>query len=95
MKGYQGRISYDGRTITVAKRLRGEVTIPAEQVTAVEILRAGIGMMAIRFTVAGPTAPARTTAIGSTKDALNDPYSLPFRSGRRREFEALRDAVKQ
>lgn len=93
IKGYRGSVGFDGQQVTISKRVQGTVTIPVAQVTAVEINRAGLGMMAIRFAVAGGPAVQRQTALGSFADALNDPYSLPFRTRRRDEFARLRDAV--
>lgn len=93
IKGHRGSVAFDGRQVTISKRMRGQVTIPVGQVTAVEVSRAGFGMMAIRFAVAGAPSVQRQTALGSFTDALNDPYSLPFRTRRRDEFTRLRDAV--
>lgn len=95
VKGWQGRAVLDSRCVTVHRWMRGSTRIPVERIAAVEIVRAGVGFHAIRFNVAGGTLEKRRASpLGSYTDALRDPYSVLFRSGRRPEFEAFRDAVQ-
>lgn len=94
IKGYRSRVGFDGQTVTITKPIRGETRIPVGQVTAIEIGRAGLGLVAIKFVVPGAAPVARSNALGSTKDALNDPYSAVVRSGRRSELEELRQKVE-
>lgn len=94
VKGRHGTVTFDGQTVTITKPLRGETRIAARDIAAVEINRAGLGMLAIRFVTHG-AQPRRATAFGSTSAAQQDPYALVVRSGKRSEVEALREAVEQ
>jgi len=89
VKGYMGSVTFDGKVIRVAKKLRGQQSIPLEHVTSVGILNAGPGMRAIRFSVAGGSTAAAAVALGKHADFARDPYALTFKAGRVAEFEAL------
>lgn len=96
VKGWQGSAELNGAVVTVRRWMRGSTTIPVDRITAIEIVRAGVGFRAIRFNVAGGTVEARRASpLGSYTAALRDPYSVLFRSGRLGEFEAFRDAVQR
>ena len=69
--------------------MRGEQAIPLTSIGAVSIENAGIGMRAIRFSVAGGTAAGASVALGSHKDLANDPFALTFKKKDMPEFEAL------
>lgn len=84
-----GSVSFDGKTITVEKRLRGRQLIPVDHLTSVGILNAGPGMRAIRFSVAGGSTAAPSVALGSHRDLASDPYALTFRKKHLADFEAL------
>lgn len=94
VKGYMGSVSFDGTTVRVSKRLRGQQSIPLAQITSVGMLNAGPGMRAIRFSVAGGSIAAPAVALGSHKDFARDPYALTFRTKRLPEFEALAAEVE-
>lgn len=87
LKGYLGSVEFDGSTVTIRKKLRGQVRIPIGQIAGVVIVPAGIGMGGIRFDAAGGTTQRRVAPIGSHKDLASDPQALTFRSSRRAEFE--------
>lgn len=89
VKGYMGSVSFDGSTVTVAKKMRGSQQIPLSAVSAVAIENAGVGMRAIRFSVAGGTLRGASVVLGSHKDFANDPFALTFRKAKVSEFEAL------
>lgn len=94
LNGWQGRVACDGQRVTVSRWLRGTTTIPTSQIGSVEIVRAGIGFRAIRFSTQGGTLESRRRSpLGSYTAALRDPYAVLFRSGRRQEFETFRDEV--
>lgn len=94
VKGYRGRVSFDGQTVTISKALRGDTRLRVQDIAAVEINRAGIGLLAIRFVTAGSQG-TRTAALGSTKQAQEDPYAMVIRRKRRGEIEALRAEVEK
>ena len=89
VRGWQGSVSFDGERVTVSRWLRGRTTIPVSRVGAVEIVRAGVGFWAIRFSTGGGTLEARRagrtrtvpvfTVIRSTKE---EPGSIPAASPR-------------
>lgn len=96
LKGRAGGIEFDGRTVTVRRRYRGVVRVPASGVQAVEFGRAGLLWRYMRLVVPGATATARPrrAVVGSRRRARLDPYAVVFRAGRRGEFEALAAAVE-
>ena len=87
--GHLGSVTFDGTTVRIAKKMRGEQVIPRDAVSAVSIEPAGIGMRAIRFSVAGGTAARSSVALGSHKDLAADPFAVTFRKKALPEFEAL------
>lgn len=93
VKGHMGSVEFDGTTVTIEKSMRGRQTIPLEHVTSVGIVNAGVGMRAIRFSVAGGSTAGRSVALGSHRDLASDPYALTFRKKRLGEFEELAQAV--
>jgi Domain of unknown function (DUF4429)/Short C-terminal domain len=94
VKGHLGSVSFDGQTIVIEKKLRGATRIPVAAVQAVTIERAGIGMRAIRFSVAGGSLAHRQQALGNHKDAAQDPNALTFKKGSLHEFELFVAAVE-
>lgn len=88
-KGYMGEVSFDGRTVTIRKKMRGEVTLPLQAIQSVAIVPAGIGMSGIRFAIAGGTLSGDSKAIGSHRDLARDPYALTFRNKHKATFQAL------
>lgn len=95
VNGHLGSVTFDGTTVRVAKKLRGEQVIPLAAVGAVSIENAGIGMRAIRFSVAGGTSAGQSIALGSHKDTANDPFALTFKKKALPEFEALASQIQQ
>lgn len=96
VKGYGGRVSFDGTTVTLSKRGRGETRFNAERVQAVEFSRAGFGMRAIRFVLAGTEAvQSGRSVIGDHRSFAVDPYALTFRKRREPLFRELRNAVEE
>jgi hypothetical protein len=93
IKGHMGSVSFDGQFVRVSKAMRGEQAIPIAAVQGVSIERAGIGMRAIRFAVAGGTLAGPSMAIGSHADLANDPYALTFRKKHEADFRAFADQV--
>lgn len=93
--GHLGSVTFDGSTVRVAKKLRGEQVIPLAALGAVSIENAGIGMRAIRFSVAGGTMSGQSIAVGTHKDFANDPFALTFRKKALPEFEALVNEIQQ
>lgn len=94
IEGHFGSVEFDGRTVTVRKKLRGEVSIPLVSVQSVSIVPAGLGMSGIRFAVAGGTLAGASVALGNHKDVAQDPYALTFRNKHRGDFEGLANAVR-
>lgn len=94
LKGYLGSVEFDGATVTIRKKMRGQVRIPIGQIAAVVIVPAGIGMGGIRFDVAGGTTQRRVAAVGSHKDIASDPQALTFLVSRRAEFEKFASRVE-
>lgn len=94
VQGHLGSISFDGRTVAVTKKARGETRVPLAQVQAVEIGRAGIGMRYMRIVAAGASNIVTSTALGSHKDAAQDPTAVTFRSKHEPDFVALRDEIE-
>ena len=92
-RGHLGNVTFDGSTVRVEKKMRGAQQIPIANIGAVSIENAGIGMRAIRFSVAGGTMAGQSVAYGSHKDIANDPFALTFRKKALPEFEALVEQV--
>ena len=88
-RGHLGSVTFDGSLVRLEKKMRGTQTIPLSNVAAVSIENAGIGMRAIRFSVAGGTIAGQSVAMGSHKDFANDPFALTFKKKALPEFEAL------
>jgi hypothetical protein len=93
-RGHLGSVRFDGQTVTIEKKLKGRTQVPAGSVQAVTIERAGIGMRAIRFAVAGGSVAGPAVAMGSHRDAAKDPYALTFKKKALPEFEALVERVQ-
>jgi hypothetical protein len=91
--GYMGSVEFDGRQVTVHKKLRGSTVVLLPHVTGISIENAGIGMRAIRVATAGGSVAGRQVALGSHQQMARDPYALTFRKKHVPEFEAFRDAV--
>lgn len=89
IKGHMGSISFDGQTVLVEKKLRGTTRVPLKAIQSISIERAGLGMKAIRFAVAGGTESGASVALGSHKDLAQDPYALTFKSKALPQFEEL------
>lgn len=94
LKGYLGTVSFDGGSVRIAKKTRGTTAFAAADVTSVAIVPAGIGMKAIKFTVAGGTPAGPVKTLGTHRALAEDPYALTFRSKRSGEFEALAQQVQ-
>lgn len=92
-RGHLGSVDFDGSTVRLEKKMRGTQTIPLTNIAAVSIESAGIGMRAIRFSVAGGTIAGQSVALGSHKDFANDPFALTFKKKALPEFEALVDRI--
>jgi len=92
-RGHLGSVTFDGSTIRVEKKMRGAQSIPLGSIGAVSIENAGIGMRAIRFSVAGGTMANQAVALGSHKDIANDPFALTFKKKALPEFEALVEEI--
>lgn len=93
LDGHMGSVSFDGHTVTVTKKFRGETRIPVGQIASVVIEPAGIGYKGIRFATSA-TSTSEIKPIGSHADVASDPNALTFKSGRSAEFEALAQAVE-
>jgi hypothetical protein len=93
-KGHLGTVSFDGSTVRIEKKMRGAQLLPLNAIGSVSIERAGIGMRAIRFSVAGGTLSGPSVALGSHTDFANDPFSLTFKKGSLAEFEAFAAEVQ-
>lgn len=92
-RGHLGSVTFDGSTVRLEKKMRGAQTIPLGNVAAVSIESAGIGMRAIRFSVAGGSMAGQSVAMGSHKDFANDPFALTFKKKALPEFEALVEQI--
>lgn len=92
-RGHLGNVTFAGSTVRVEKKMRGAQSIPLANIGAVSIENAGIGMRAIRFSVAGGTMSGQSVALGSHKDFANDPFALTFKKKALPEFEALVDQI--
>jgi hypothetical protein len=92
LHGHLGSVSFDGTTVTVSKKMRGESRIPLAQLTSVMIVPAGMGMRGIRFLTASGTT-GTVAPVGSHKDVAADPNGLTFRKKHLGEFQALADEV--
>lgn len=95
---HRGSVEFDGRQVTITKKRRGSAVVPLSRLSGVIIDKAGLGVRAIRFSVAGGshTVPSNAMApkIGAdVARALADPYALTFRKKHLPEFEKFRDAV--
>lgn len=88
-RGHLGSVTFDGALVRVEKKMRGTQTIPLANIAAVSIENAGIGMRAIRFSVAGGSVAGQSVAMGSHKDFASDPFALTFKKKAMSEFEAL------
>lgn len=93
VKGHLGSVEFDGQVVRVNKKMRGQQAMPVASIASVSIENAGIGMRAIRFSVAGGSAAGQSTAMGSHKDLAQDPYALTFKKGKLSEFEALQSEI--
>lgn len=88
VQGYAGSISFDGQTVVIRKKMRGETRVPIGAVSGVAIVPAGIGMRAVKVMASGSDGVSASVG-GSHKDLAGDPYALTFRRGKAGEFEAL------
>ncbi|BBH17520.1 hypothetical protein Back2_18070 [Nocardioides baekrokdamisoli] len=93
VKGYMGSVSFDGTTVILKKSMRGEQIIPLAGIAAVQIEAAGLGMKAIRFSVAGGSAAGTIKAMGNHKKAAEDPFALTFMVTKQAEFRALASEI--
>lgn len=88
-------MSFDGRTVVVTKKGRGQARVPLDGIQSISIERAGIGMRGIRFAVAGGTVAGPRKALGSHADLAQDPYALTFRTKHEPQFAALIDEIER
>ena len=93
VQGHFGSIDFDGSMVRLEKKMRGTQMIPVESIAAVSIESAGVGMRAIRFSVAGGTTAGASIALGSHKDFANDPFALTFKKKLLPQFEALASEI--
>ena len=95
VRGYHGSITFDGRTVAITKRMRGETRIPVARIAEIEMGRAGIGMSYIRFATAGTGYGSKAgRSLKSHRDVAGDPEVLTFRRKRQDEFAALRAEIE-
>jgi hypothetical protein len=95
VKGYMGSVTFDGTLVIIEKKMRGQTRIPLAGIQAISIDRAGIGMRAVRFSVAGGSVAHEQTAFGSGKDASTDANAVIFRKHDLPKFEALVNEIEQ
>lgn len=94
VKGHMGSVTFDGAAVHLEKKMRGTQVIPLQSIGAVSILPAGIGMRAIRFSVAGGSIGTGGLPAGTHKDLANDPNALTFKKKSLPEFEAFAAEVQ-
>jgi hypothetical protein len=93
VKGYLGKVIFDGQTVIVKKRMSGESRILVASIVAVEAGPAGLGMRFIRFATAA-SATRNTAPFGKHEAMANDPNALTYSWHRKAEFEELAAAVQ-
>lgn len=93
VKGHIGSVSFDGSVVRIEKKMRGEHAIPLSSIGAVSIVKAGVGMRAIRFSVSGGSTAKTSTFNSNHKDLATDPFALTFRKGSLAQFQAFVDEV--
>jgi len=87
-------VTFDGRMVIIDKTMRGQTRIPLSGIQAISIDRAGLGMRAVRFSVAGGSAAHQQTAFGD-RDVAQDPNAVIFRRAALPKFRALVDEIEQ
>jgi hypothetical protein len=96
LKGYLGsRATFDGAYVTVTKPFRGSVTIPLHTIGAVELLKAGPMMRALRFAQPGMGNVASWNRYLNSMSLSADPYALTLFFTQQRQAEAFRNVVLQ
>jgi hypothetical protein len=93
LDGHLGSVEFNGQTVIIRKKMRGEVVVPLAAVQSVSIVPAGLGMSGIRFAVAGGSLAGQSVAMGRHKDLAQDPYAVTFRNGKKAAFQDLASAV--
>ena len=93
--GHLGSVEFNGGSVVVRKTARGEIRVPLAGIQSVSIIPAGFGMSAIRFAVAGGSAPAgQANILVGHADVAQDPYAVTFRNGKKDRFRELVGAVE-
>lgn len=96
VKGHLGSVAFDGQTVVIEKKLRGQTRIPLAGIQSVSLVPAGLGMRGIMFAVAGGSASSgNAQALGSHSDVAASPYGLTFKSKSAKDFEALVDEIER
>jgi hypothetical protein len=88
-----GSVALGSDTVVIRKWARGETRIYLDQISAVSIEPAGIGLKAIRFVTAGGVPSGRPLPVMGSPGIGDDPQALMFTSGQRGEFAAFADLV--
>ena len=93
-KGRSGSVEFDGRTVTIIKRLSNKA-IPLAAITAVQFKAASALVYGfIEFTVPG-SVEMRSRAGHSTQDAAKNENAIVFSKKQMPEFDGLRIAIQE
>lgn len=92
VKGFNGRVSFDGEVVVVKRKGAGEQRIPVRAIRSVEYKKGGLTQGYIRFDTGGG---ALQTSVMKNKSRalLEDPSTVVFQKWRNKDFEELANAI--
>ena len=89
-KGFNGSIDFDGKLVTVRKKLSTAAQIPVSRVQSVEYKAGGLMIGHLRVVVAGAV---QGEGRNKTQATLRDANTVTFHKGANIEFRELADAI--